>query len=305
MKEVMKKGLMLALCLCWSASGRTDSDYLHDLCASEQEETVKTLQQILSPARVVTAGSFPNSFVFGTSDLDFYVLPEENCSGEDHKAGSYLMYEALKKTFPQAMMTEKEMGRHLINIPTPNSHCTEDVDLTYIPNLVFDAASARVRQGWMLAEEKKKLWNNTIASRDEMSEAVRTLKTAAKLSTPTLILDQNEGEEEDKVDDIIRKLLSSLDNNFCLTTSVYHSSCVCGEVGGVICFEPWGSASLPDSLKAIIDVVTSNKERRVLLPDNEPTTLLTLKRLAVALLCRKAWDSKTRIYRELLFVRVG
>ena len=93
-----------------------------------------------------------------------------------------------------------------------------------------------------------------------MSEAVRTLKTAAKLSTPkpkgfvlefaTLILDRNEGEEEDKVDDILRKLRSSLGNNFCLTTSVYHSSCVCGEEGGVICFEPWGSASLPDSLKA-------------------------------------------------------
>ena len=114
----MKKGFMilLALCLCWRASGtRTDSDYLHETCETEQEETAKILQRILSPARVVTAGSFPNSFVFGTSDLDFYVLPEENCSGEDHKAGSYLIFEALKKAFPQAVMTEKEMGRHLVN----------------------------------------------------------------------------------------------------------------------------------------------------------------------------------------------
>ena len=80
-----------------------------------------------------------------------------------------MIYEALKKAFPHAVMTEKEMGRHLINIPTPNSHCTEDLDLTFIPNLTTDAASQRVRQGWMLAEEKKKMWDNTIASRNEMS----------------------------------------------------------------------------------------------------------------------------------------
>ena len=53
------------------------------------------------------------------------------------------MYEALKKNFPQAMMTEKEMGRHLVIIPTPNSHCTEDVDLTFIPNLTTDVASQK------------------------------------------------------------------------------------------------------------------------------------------------------------------
>ena len=80
-----------------------------------------------------------------------------------------MIYEALKKAFPHAVMTEKEMVRHLINIPTPNSHCTEDLDLTFIPNLTTDAASQRVRQGWMLAEEKKKMWDNTIASRNGMS----------------------------------------------------------------------------------------------------------------------------------------
>ena len=191
--------------------------------------------------------------------------------------------------------------------------CTEDMDLTFIPNGPSnDTASLHVTKGYMLAQEKKILWSNTKASVTELSTAVKILKASSKIlntkipgyviELATLIIDQTKGGKEDKKDDIIRKIHSSLhtQDKFCLRLSRnVTSSCTCTDDSfDELCYQPFGKASLPNELQTIIEVMSSNKELVLIFPDQHPKTVKAAKRLAVALLCREAWDIQTRIYRE-------
>ena len=130
--------------------------------------------------RVMLAGSYQN---LSSTGLPIWIL----CGARRKKRwgpqkGSIATYQELKSTFPQAMMNEKEMGRHLVNIPISNSHCTEDLELTFIPNQTtkccISKSETRIHVGWRKCGTTK-----TMSRRDEMSMAVRILKMP-KLQLP-------------------------------------------------------------------------------------------------------------------------
>ena len=69
-------------------AARSDKDYLNNVCRQERLIITQELQDILSPKYLVQeAGSFPHSFIYGSSDLDYFILSAKN-STEDHKVGS-------------------------------------------------------------------------------------------------------------------------------------------------------------------------------------------------------------------------
>ena len=110
-------------------------------------------------------------------------------------------------------------------------------------------------------------------------------------------------EEPTDSNGLIRGLKQSLEIGevMCLRAQ----TCVCEKQGAILCYQPYGTALLPMELSVIIDVLNSNQDLKMMFPDSDPTSQQAARRLAVAIVCRKKWDPKTREDRERIGVEPG